>query len=210
MMTPDSVQKISFAEATSEPMITPSDVIEYTFCPRFVYFMHCLKIPQNEERRFKVMAGREIHQRKLVRNRGYIRKKIGCVLKEEDVYLASSRLKIRGRIDELLSLSDGSLAPLDYKFAEYKKTIHKTLQLQIFLYAGLIMEQYNKQVTRGFLCFVRSSNKIIEIPVTREGLQEAWKAVNEVFDIIYRDYFPRKTNSRQKCLDCTYKNICAQ
>ncbi|MBW1967582.1 MAG: CRISPR-associated protein Cas4 [Deltaproteobacteria bacterium] len=189
-------------------MITPSDVMEYCFCPRFVYFMHCLKIPQHEERRYKVMAGREMHQRRLVRNREYLRKKIGCIAKEEDVYLASARLKVRGRIDEILTLSDGSMAPLDYKFAEYKDNIFKTLRIQTMLYAGLIKERYNREVKRGFICFLRSANKLVEVPVNTDELKKAWKIVEGVFSIIYRDYYPNRSNSRRKCLDCTYKNIC--
>ncbi len=208
-MKPDNGTNTDFfAEVTASPMITPSDIIEYCYCPRFVYFMHCLKISQNEERRFKVQAGREIHQRKLVRNRGYLRKKLGCVLKEDDVYLASARLKVRGRVDEVLALDDDSLAPLDYKFAEYQGTVYKTMQMQTIIYAGLIMERYEKKVNRGFLCFVRSANRVVEVPVTADGLREAWKVVENIFSIIYRDYFPRKTDSRRKCADCTYKNIC--
>ena len=34
-----------------EVFITVSDALEYLFCPRFVFFMHCLGIPQREERR---------------------------------------------------------------------------------------------------------------------------------------------------------------
>jgi len=197
-----------FYEATALPMITPSDVMEYCFCPRFVYFMHCLKIPQHEERRYKVMAGREMHQRRLVRNREYLRKKIGCVAKEEDVYLASARLKVRGRVDEVLTLQDGTMAPLDYKFSEYKDNVFKTLRIQTMLYAGLIKERYGREVNRGFICFLRSANKLVEVPVNSEELKKAWKIVQDVFSIIHRDYFPKRSNSRRKCLDCTYRNIC--
>jgi len=197
-----------FYEVTALPMITPSDVMEYCFCPRFVYFMHCLKIPQHEERRYKVVAGREMHQRRLVRNREYLRKKIGCIAKEEDVYLASARLKVRGRIDEILTLRDGSMAPLDYKFAEYKDNLFKTLRIQTMLYAGLIKERYKCEVRCGFICFLRSANKLVEVPVNANGLKKAWGIVEDVFSIIYRDYYPRKSSSQRKCLDCTYKNIC--
>ena len=38
--------------------ITPSIVIEYLYCPRFIYFMKILNISQNEDRRFKVTKGR--------------------------------------------------------------------------------------------------------------------------------------------------------
>ena len=41
-----------------EIFVTVSDALEYLFCPRFIYFMHCLGIAQREERRFKVQKGR--------------------------------------------------------------------------------------------------------------------------------------------------------
>ncbi len=199
---------ITFFEVTAEPMITPGDVMEYCFCPRFVFFMHSLKISQHEERRYKVLAGREMHQRRLVRNRGYLRKKVGCVAREEDIYLASARLRVRGRVDEVLELDDGTMAPLDYKYAEYQGVIYKPLWIQTLLYAGLIRERYCREVNRGFICFLRSANKLVEVPVTPDELAAAWKIVGAVFSIIYRDYFPARCSSRRKCLDCTYRNIC--
>ena len=47
-----------------EISITISEVMEYLFCPRFIYFMNCLNIPQYEEKRYKVIMGREIHHEK--------------------------------------------------------------------------------------------------------------------------------------------------
>ena len=35
-----------------EIFVTVSDALEYLFCPRFIFFMHCLGIAQREERRF--------------------------------------------------------------------------------------------------------------------------------------------------------------
>ena len=63
----------------SSIFVTPSEVIEYLYCPRFIYFMDVLKIPQHEHKRFLVNKGREIHKLKLVRNKDYIRKKIGAI-----------------------------------------------------------------------------------------------------------------------------------
>jgi CRISPR-associated exonuclease Cas4 len=49
-------------------IITISDVLEYQFCPRFIYFMRCLDIPQHEEKRFKVLKGREVHEERKLTN----------------------------------------------------------------------------------------------------------------------------------------------
>ena len=73
-----------------EIFITPSDVIEYLYCPRFIYYMKCLDIPQHEDERYKVMKGREVHEEKSKINKEYLRKKLGCVAKDISVYLTSS------------------------------------------------------------------------------------------------------------------------
>jgi len=45
--------------------ITASDILEYLFCPRFTYFELYLKIPEHQEKRFKVQKGRTVHEDKM-------------------------------------------------------------------------------------------------------------------------------------------------
>ena len=47
-------EEIIFPEAAAGIYVTTSILLEYLFCPRFIYFMNCLCIPQNEDKRFKV------------------------------------------------------------------------------------------------------------------------------------------------------------
>jgi len=88
--------------------------------------MNCLSIPQHEEQRYKVLKGREVHEQKQRLNKTYLRRKLGCVEKEMGVYLASERYHLKGIVDKVLHLSDGTLAPMDYKYAEYKERIFRT------------------------------------------------------------------------------------
>lgn len=192
-----------------EPIfITPSEVIEYIFCPRFIYFMNCLDIPQHEDFRYKVLKGREVHEDRSKINKDYLRKKIGCINKEINVYLASPSLHLRGVIDEVLFLSDGTLAPLDYKFAEFDDHVFQTHFIQSALYGLLIRENYEKQVDRGFICYVRSNNYLKELKFLEEDFQKAIQIVRNVFEIIQKNYFPPRTKSSNRCIDCCYKNIC--
>ena len=103
--------------------ITPSEVMEYLFCPRFVYYMNTMKIEQHEHRRTLVNKGRDIHKLKMVQNKDYLRKKAGAIDKLTDVYLSSEKLKLVGKVDEVLFLVDGSAAPLDYKYAFWENKI---------------------------------------------------------------------------------------
>lgn len=189
-------------------MITPSEVVEHLYCPRFTYFMNCLNIPQHEEKRYKVMRGRQLHEDRGAQNREYIRKKLKCVNKEIDVYLASPGIHVRGVVDEILYLGDGSMAPLDYKFAEYKDYLFDTHKVQLTLYAMLIKEIYNKPVIKGYLCYVRSNSKIREVIFSEEHFENALKTLNEIFSVMEKGYFPKRTSSKAKCIDCCYKNIC--
>jgi CRISPR-associated exonuclease Cas4 len=122
--------------------ITPSEVIEYLYCPRFIYYMNCLCIPQHEEQRYKVIKGRELHEEKKNINKAYVRKKLKCVDKDIDVYMSSDKYHLKGVVDEVLYLEDGTLSPLDYKFAEYREKLFKTHKYQSVLYALLIKENY--------------------------------------------------------------------
>jgi len=193
-------------EAT--PMISPSEIIEHIFCPRYTYFMNCLNIPQHEELRYKVLKGRKLHENKEKTNVHYLRKRLRCVKKETSVYIASKKLKVRGIIDEVLHLSDGTLAPLDYKYAEYNDFIFRTHRVQSSVYALLIMENYEQTVNKGFICYVRESNLIKEINYSQNDFDMAKEVINEIFDIIIKGYYPKKTRWQNRCIDCCYRNIC--
>ena len=188
--------------------VTPSEVIEYLFCPRFIYYMNVLNIEQHEHKRKLVNKGRDIHALKMVRNKDYLRKKIGAIDKEIDVYLSSEKYKLVGRIDEVLFLKDNTAAPMDYKYAFWENRIYKTLKMQQTLYALLIEENFDKKVEKAFLVYVRSKNHLEAIHITENMKKEAMEIVNEIFDILNLNYFPKKTKDKNKCLDCTYRNLC--
>jgi len=191
-----------------EIFITPSDVIEYLFCPRFIYFMRCLDIPHHEDERYKVMKGREVHEEKSKINKEYLRKKLGCMSKDISVYLASPGLHLRGEVDEVLEFSDGTLAPLDYKFAEYKDWVFQTHKYQSALYALLIIANYNRNVDKGYICYIRCNHLIKEIPFCSADFEKAKGLINEILKIISKGYYPKKRSSLAHCIDCCYKNIC--
>jgi CRISPR-associated exonuclease Cas4 len=190
------------------PMITPSEILEHVYCPRFTWFMNVQQIPQHEESRFKVLKGREVHRRRATENRDYLRRKIGAVKREIDVYLASPALRLRGIVDEVLWLKDETMAPLDYKYTETRENVFKTHETQIVMYAMLIREVYQQPVTRGFVAYVRDGSQLLEVPVTEESMAKVRLLIGQIFDIIATGRLPRRTPHRIRCEDCCYKNIC--
>jgi len=140
-------------------IISISDVLEYSFCPRFIFYMHCLCIPQHEEQRYKVLRGREVHEMKLRTNPDYLRKRLHVTGKERNVFLSSRQHHIKGVVDEVLFLEDGSAAPFEYKFAEFRERLFLTYKNQLALQAIMICENYHREVNRGYICFTRSNNR---------------------------------------------------
>jgi len=189
-------------------MLTPSEIIEHVFCPRFTYFMQCLRIEQHEDKRYKVLKGRELHRTRARNNPGSVRKRIGCVKRITDVYLASPELHVRGIVDEILELDDGSLAPLDYKMTRAREKPFKTHRLQLLLYALLIAETYDRQVLRGFLVYTVGSHSISTIEFSEKDFRKARRIISEVVDIIETGLLPARSRSVARCADCCYRNIC--
>lgn len=190
--------------------ITPSIVIEYLYCARFIYFMKVQNIPQNESSRYKVSEGREVHKHKELTNIDYLRKKIKVTEKIKEQELYSDRSNIHGKIDEILTFDDGTMGALDYKFAEFKDKIYDTYKTQLVIYSILIEENFGKNVNRGYIVYTRSQNHIEEIEITEKDKNEVKNILHEIEKIIKFGYFPKGTKAKSKCDDCCYRNICIQ
>lgn len=195
-------------DTEQHPMLTPSEVLEHIYCPRFTWFMNVQQISQHEDRRFKVLKGREVHQRRETENKTYLRRKIGVVKREIAVYLASPQLRLRGIVDEVLWLNDGTMAPLDYKYTEAREAVFKTHRIQLLMYAMLIQEVYQSRVEKGFVAYIRGGNQLLEVPVDEQGIAQVKDIVEEIFAIISSGKLPKRTPHRARCHDCCYKNIC--
>jgi len=186
--------------------ITPSQIIQYNYCPRFIYYEYVLCIPQYEERHYKVNKGRNIHELKKIQNKDYLRKSIGAVDKNTEQYLSNDML--RGKVDEVLTLSDGTMAPLDYKFAKWNEVVYQTYKTQLACYAVLIEDNYESDVTKGFLVYTRSKNKLVTVEISSNMKKEARNQAKEIIDIIEKNIYPKSTKYKSRCLNCTYRNIC--
>ena len=154
------------------------------------------------------MQGREMHDRKEAQNSGYLRRRIGATAKIIDAYLTNDLL--RGEVDEVLELSDGTMAPLDYKFAKWEDKLYDTYRTQLACYAWLIEENFSRPVNRGYLVYTRSKNHLLEVPIARADMEAVRSAATAIRDIVQKNLYPDATKVRKKCDHCTYRNICTQ
>lgn len=191
----------------NEVYVTPSEIIEFMYCQRFTYFMNCLDIKQNEDKRYKVIKGRNVHEDKSTENMSYVRKRIEGAAKYINVYMVSKNLGLKGIVDEIYELKDGTFAPLDYKYAVYEEKEFLTYKTQIALYSLLIEDVYKYTVNRMFLVYCRSSNLLKELEFGDKEREEAMKSVGD-YKKVLRGYYPKATRYKARCIDCCYRNIC--
>lgn len=191
----------------NDQYITPSEIIEFLYCNRFIYFMKCLGIRQYEENRIKVQLGREKHIQKNNTNVKYVRKRINGLSKFQEVNLISKEYKLKGRVDEVYLLKDGTYAPLDYKFAEYKEKEFLTYKIQMALYSLMIEEIYNCKVNKFYLVYIRSKNLIKEIEFDELLRKKAVNVIKDYIDVL-KGVFPKGTKYKARCVDCCYENLC--
>ncbi|MCK4761870.1 MAG: CRISPR-associated protein Cas4 [Candidatus Aminicenantes bacterium] len=189
-------------------LISASQLIEYWYCPRFIYFMNVLGIAQYEEKRIKVLKGREVHEKKALQP-GYLRKKLGVIRQEKNIYLSDPGYGICGIIDEVLFFEDGRISLLDYKFA-YNKHKFKTQFLQSVFYSLLIESHYRAKVETGYVVYTRDKNKIVPYGITGKDRQAVLDSIEKVNLIITRGFYPKGTKYGKRCGDCAYKRICVQ
>lgn len=191
----------------NEIYVTPSDIIEFMYCNRFSYFMKCLGIRQYEEKRYKVVKGRNLHDEKSKNNVEYVRKRIKGIAKYNNVQLVSKKYLLKGIVDEIYVLEDGTYAPLDYKFAEYKEKDFLTYKSQMSMYSLMIEDIYKCKVNKFYLVYCRSKNLIKEIIFDNKLRKETLRNIDNYLKVS-NGYFPRATKYKSRCLDCCYKNIC--
>ena len=201
-------KRIEFTAEDKLIYLWPSDILEYLYCPRFIYYERVLKIPQHEELRYKVMLGRKLHEMRSVRDRDYLRKRLGVQEKLVEVELASAELHLKGIVDEVLFFSDGRAAPLDYKFAEWKGRVYRPLFYQSMIYAVLIEELFSKPVPRGYIVYTRSSNHIEVIEYPHDKRKWVERMVSRVLEVIIDSVYPSVKANKSQCADCTYAKLC--
>jgi len=187
--------------------ITPSDVLEFLFCPRFIYFMKVMHVPQHEERRFLVQKGRKVHEEKLAANKSYVRKKLNVEKKLENVRLFCNVYRISGIVDEILFLADGSASPIDYKYAFHKRDF-KTYFYQGLMYCLMIAETFKLSSTMAYVSFSRDKWQVEEMKYDDSSIANLDKILKTIIEIASQGIMPKKKGSKRKCADCTYRKLC--
>jgi CRISPR-associated exonuclease Cas4 len=186
------------------------DLKQYIYCARLIYYHHCL--PQIRPITYKMEAGIAAQDEEELRAarrslRAYGLRRGEC---EQNVYLESETLGLKGQVDLVIKTDDTPLGeteviPVDYKLSGKELSIH--FKLQLAAYGLLLKEHYGLPVKRGFLYSIpkRRAVEVLFTPALRTSLS---KALVEMKEITLKEFMPAPTRQRAKCEACEFRRFC--
>lgn len=191
-------------------MVTVSDVKQYLYCPRIIYFDHVLHVPKPPD--LKLDIGKEKHDDITAREK----RRKGAIFydsfldKAEKLFkvsLESETLGLRGVVDYLIK-AEKEYVPVDYKFGfSNKGAAHLNHKYQLAAYALLVEENFSTIVRRGYVHYNRDRVNV-RIDMTDEIRRRTLKQIREIREIVEEEIEPGRTRVAARCKDCEYKRYC--
>ena len=112
-----------------------------------------------------------------------------------------------GQIDKI-EIIDGVYYPIKVKTnLPPLKGVWQSDAIQITAYAYLMEHEFNKEISVGFVNYMRVGSK--KPVLINTNLREKFSQVfNEIISIVYDDKFPEIVQNVNKCRSCDYCEIC--
>jgi len=191
-------------------MFTVTDLKQYTYCPRIVYYHHCL--PAVRPVTYKMEAGAEAGATEEMRELRRSLRPYGLRRGERhlDVFLTSERWGLRGRADLVIDTDDNpsglrELIPVDFKLSPGR--MGANLRLQLLAYGVILEETWGVPSRRGFVYFI-PRRRAVEVPFTPELRARFEASLAVMRDIVEQERMPPPTRSRARCEACEFRRFC--
>lgn len=185
-------------------LFTVTDLKQYRFCPRVIFYEHCL--PHIRPRTYKMDAGRDEHELEQKRATRRTLSKYHVVNGERrfDLALTNIELKLTGVIDETVFTSSGEVFPVDYKLAKKVAANHK---IQLSAYALLLENELQISIDRGFIYLI-PQRKMEEVTITDRLRSQTTTLFAEMEEMVTTETIPLPTKVRNRCVSCEFRRFC--
>jgi CRISPR-associated exonuclease Cas4 len=191
-------------------MFTVTDLKQYTYCPRIVYYHHCLPAvrPVTYKMEAGIEAGADEELRELRRSlRPY---GLGRGERHLDVYVNSEAWGLRGRADLVIDTDDNprgerELIPVDFKLSPGR--LGANIRLQLVAYGVMLEEVWGLPAQRGFVYFI-PQRRAVEVPFSPELRARLEASLHVMRQIVEREHMPPPTRQRARCEACEFRRFC--
>jgi len=185
-------------------MITISDLKQYLYCPRIIYWR--IVQPVNVAPTFKMKWGKKKHEKEKIKE---VRRKInryGVPEGERFFELSLDDGFLSGKIDMAIHKTDPEeWIPVEFKFTRDKYRLNHIVQL--LGYAALLENNYGTTVRKGFLLYPRLG-KLEKIDISSKDMKKVYSTVEGVRKIIVNQEFPEGSKNLKRCNECEYLLFC--
>ncbi len=189
-------------------MIQVSDIAQYFYCPRKVYFLRTLGIHPPEKPKMKM--GKEEHEKEYQRVRerrdifGFSADQVERLIHR--LPAESSSLRLYGVVDAIVVLRTGEYLPVEVKFSNYYNVL-RNRKKQLIAYALLLDEKFDTNVCRGIVYFSTARlSRIIEI--TCEDKIALKRDIENIRNLIQSEKMPEEKKGR-RCNYCEMDKFCS-
>ncbi len=183
-----------------------SDLKQYIYCPRIVYFYYVLPVPRRVTRKMEYGKMEHFEISRLEKRRGLRAYGLQEGSRDFQVFLQSARLGLHGLLDMAITTTGGQVYPVEFKHSVSKYGLHQKYQLAA--YAMLLEDLYRKPVRCGFLYLIPSKTAL-PIEITTGMRVHVKKTLSAVRNVIAGERIPGYVRSKGRCTDCEFKNYCA-
>ncbi len=189
---------------TQEVVFQVTDLKQYTYCPRVVFFAYCL--PLIRPMTYKMEAGIAAHRVAEEQEQRRSLRRYGLTEGERffNLWLASEAFGLRGRMDLAIRTTTEAI-PVEYKNSPGRAGPH--IKLQLAAYGQMLKEAWGLPVRRGFLYFV-PLKRVEEVKLTPALCQKVEETVAAMRYMVEREAMPGPPRSRRPCVACEFRLFC--
>ncbi len=187
-----------------------TDLKQYTYCPRIVYYHYCL--PTIRPVTYKMEAGIAAHDDESEREQRRSLRPYGVTQGERffDARLSSDHLGVCGRLDMVIAVPEraaleAELMPVEYKLSE--RTVGKHFKVQLAMYALLLEDAWQRPVQRGFIYLI-PLRQAVAIPITAALRRQAQTQIAAIQMMVEQETMPSPPASRRPCISCEFRRFC--
>lgn len=193
-----------------ELLFEVTDLKQWTYCPRVVYYRYCL--PDIRPVTRGMQAGITSHSDESEREERRSLRAYGLTEGERafDVRMHSARLGMRGRLDLAIAVPDraarhAEAIPVEYKDSERAAGPH--FKLQLAAYGLLLEETWGLPVRRGFIYHI-PLRRAEAVSLTKALRQKVTRTVAALQAAVQGEQMPAPPTSRRQCVNCEFRRFC--
>jgi CRISPR-associated exonuclease Cas4 len=197
----------TYVGESTDDYLNASDLTQYYYCKRKVYFLKVAGVQAPTRRKMELGKDEHSHESKRMLERndlfGISRDNVNEVVKRK--FLASYKLRLKGIVDVLLVLRDGSYVPVEIKYTD-DPSVNLSRKKQLYAYMLLCEEALGGRCDFGVLYF-SVQNISVRLTAT-EGDRSGVKAdLESIWEMFRTESLPRRAPA-WKCTYCEVKRYC--